>query len=156
MQEQILLYTQMIVSIVLVSLVGAILRALFKKLEDYIANRLPKDEAQKVNDFIDVIERLTEAAVQDSNSRIVSGLKQHNLFTRETGEAVKQAVIQDVIKNLGPLSEKASMMGPLENIIGHMVEKHVQNTKNQVNQTIANKPDQATPQTGHCARLLLP
>lgn len=105
------------------------------KIEEKVAELLPAEEAVKVNELLDVVERLTEAAVQDANSRIVIGLKQNNLFTKETADSVKQAVIQDVLSNLGPIQEQAiSLLGPLESIIGQLVEKYVLKSKDQVNQ----------------------
>lgn len=80
-----------------------------------------------------VIDQLAEFAVQDANSRVVLGLKANGKFTPEMGEKIKQEVIRDVIQNLGPLQEKAGdLIGPLENIIGHAIEKHVLATKPQM------------------------
>lgn len=107
------------------------------KIEGKVTELLPAEEAVKVNEILDVVERLTETAVQDANSRIVIGLKKSSLFTKETADSIKQAVIQDVLDNLGPLKEKSlSLLGPLENIIGQLVEKYVLKWKDQVTQLV--------------------
>lgn len=88
------------------------------------------EDAVKVNDFLDTVERLTNAAVQSTNALVVSGLKQSNLFTPETASAVKQSVIAEVLNNIGPLKDKGmELVGPLENIIGQLVEKNVVESK---------------------------
>jgi hypothetical protein len=108
-----------------------------QKLEDVVTAKFSPEKAMKINDFLDLVERLTEAAVQDANSRIVIGLKQKNLFTPETAASVKQAVINDVMNNLGPLKDKAQVnFGPLESIVGQLVEKYVLNGKNQINKMV--------------------
>nr|WP_245590454.1 hypothetical protein [Aneurinibacillus terranovensis] len=113
------------------------MRSAAKKLEDAVSKHTTPSIAAKVNPIIDTIERLTETAVQDANSRVVIGLKQHNLFTPETAEAIKQAVIEDVLKNLGPLKDEAAqLLGPIEGIVAQMVEKYVLRGKDQVNQLV--------------------
>lgn len=97
-----------------------------KKAEDKVTTLLPQEEALKVNDFLDAVDKLAEMAVLDANSRVVAGLKQQGLFTKETAESIKQAAVQDVLNNLGPLKEKAiGLIGPIENIVAQAIEKHV-------------------------------
>lgn len=115
--------------------------ALFRKgkgkIEDKASELLPQEDALKVNEILDVVERITEAAVQDANSRIIIGLKQNNLFTPETAASIKQAVIQDVLTNIGPLQEEAiALLGPIESIVGQLVEKYVLKGKDQVTQLV--------------------
>jgi hypothetical protein len=120
--------------------VSAVIHKGKAKTEDKAVELLPAEDAVKVNDILDVVERITESAVQDANSRIVIGLKKNNLFTKETADSIKQAVIQDVLTNLGPLQEKAiALLGPLENIIGQLVEKYVLEGKDQVTQLVQSR-----------------
>jgi hypothetical protein len=101
-----------------------------QKVESEVATIFPAEDAVKVNDFLDTVERLTNAAVQNANSLIVSGLKEKNLFTSDTANAVKQSVITEVLNNLGPLKDKGmELVGPLENIIGQLIEKYVVKSK---------------------------
>ena len=101
-----------------------------QKVEEKVSTILPTEDAVKVNDFLDTVERLTNAAVQSTNALVVSGLKQSNLFTPETASAVKQSVIAEVLKNLGPLKDKgAALVGPLENIIIQYIEQKVTEAK---------------------------
>lgn len=102
------------------------IRSGIKKAEDKVTTLLPQEEALKVNDFLDAVDKLAEMVVLDANSRVVSGLKQQGLFTKETAESIKQAAVQDVLNNLGPLKEKAvGLIGPIENIVAQAIEKHV-------------------------------
>jgi hypothetical protein len=120
-----------------------------QKIEDVVAKKLTPEQAMKVNDLLDLVEKLTEAAVQDANSRIVIGLKQKSLFTPETAASVKQAVIMDVLNNLGPLKEKVQeSFGPLETIVGHFIEKHVLNGKEQMTRIIKIEEPKANKETG--------
>jgi hypothetical protein len=97
-----------------------------KKVEEKVATYLPQDEALNVNDFLDTVERIAEMVVADTNQRIVSGLKAQGLFTPEVAASVKQAAVQDVMNNLGPLKEKAvGLIGPLERIVEQAIEKCV-------------------------------
>jgi hypothetical protein len=58
----------------------------------------------------------------------VSGLKAQGLFTPEVAASVKQAAVQDVLANLGPLKEKVAKLfdaWQLETIVGLAIEKYV-------------------------------
>jgi hypothetical protein len=49
-----------------------------------------------------------------------------SLFTPGFAVSVKQAAVQDVLANLGPLKEKAvGQIGPLERIVEQAIEKQV-------------------------------
>lgn len=115
-------------------------RAGFKKLEEIISLHLSTPDASKVNSFLEVLDRMTESVVQDANSRVVIGLKSQGLFTPEVAAAVKKTAVQDVIKNLGDLHQFGlDALGPLENIVGQFVEKHVLGYKSQVTKLTAHK-----------------
>ncbi|WCK56646.1 hypothetical protein PP175_12440 [Aneurinibacillus sp. Ricciae_BoGa-3] len=147
MQSIFLEFTQTIITAIMVGMVGVLVHSLLKKVESMVAAHSSPDMAAKVNAMLDTVERLTEAAVQDTNSRIVIGLKQKNLFTTETANAVKVSAINTVLENLGPLKDEAvALLGPIEGIVGQMVEKYVLKWKDQVNQTIINSAaDQTAP-----------
>lgn len=105
-----------------------LMRTGVKKAEEKVATLLPPEDALSVNDFLDTVERLAEMVVADTNQRIVSGLKAQGLFTPEVAASVKQAAVQDVMNNLGPLKEKAAKMfeaWQLETIVGLAIEKCV-------------------------------
>ncbi|GIM47055.1 hypothetical protein DNHGIG_26040 [Collibacillus ludicampi] len=102
------------------------LRGGVKKIEEKIAPYIPPDAEPSVNDILDTVERIAEMVVADTNQRIVSGLKAQGLFTPEVAASVKQAAVQEVLANLGPLKEKAvGLIGPLERIVEQAIEKHV-------------------------------
>jgi hypothetical protein len=137
MQTVFLAYVQTIVTAVLVGMVGILIRSMFNKVESIVATHAAPDAATKVNAMLDTVERLTEAKVKDINSRIVIGLKQNNLFTKETADSIKEAAVKSVVENLGPLKDEAvSLLGPIEGIVGQMVEKYVMKGKEQINQIV--------------------
>ncbi|WCK55446.1 hypothetical protein PP175_05705 [Aneurinibacillus sp. Ricciae_BoGa-3] len=143
MQTVFLGYAQTIITAVLVGMVGILIRSLFNKVESIVAAHTTPDVATKVNGMLDTVERLTEAVVQDLNSRIVIGLKQSSLFTKETADSIKEAAVKSVVENLGPLKDEAiSLLGPIEDIVGQMVEKYVMKGKDQVNQIVGTAPVQ--------------
>jgi hypothetical protein len=101
-------------------------------VESSFATILPQEDVVKVNDVLDAIDSMAEAAVNDFGNQIVNGLKANNLFTTETAASVKQAAVTQVLKNLGPLQEKAvGLIGPLQDIVGQYIEKHVNLAKAQ-------------------------
>lgn len=141
MKQELSSYIGMYLTTIVFSVIGGVSTMIihngFKRLEGWMSQHLSPTDAAKVNEMLRVIDQLTEFAVQDANSRVVLRLKTNGKFTPEMGEEIKQAVIQDVIKNLGPLREKAGdLVGPLENIIGHAIEKHVLAAKPQMRMLI--------------------
>lgn len=103
-----------------------VIRRGIRKTEEKVRQLFSQEEALKVNEFLETVDKLAELSVQDANSRIVLHLKQEGLFTKETAESVKQAVVQAVLQNLGPLKDKMDgLIGPIDAIVAQAVEKHV-------------------------------
>ena len=115
----------------------ALIHASLKRIEGWVSEHVASTSANKINDLLNVIDSLAESAVQDANSRIVVSLKANQLFTKQTAVSVKQAVVQDVIKQLGTLgSDTAQLIGPLEQIVSQKVEKQVFTAKDTVNRLV--------------------
>ncbi|UOF88603.1 hypothetical protein LSG31_11610 [Fodinisporobacter ferrooxydans] len=146
--SQLGVYISMIVLYLLAAIALRVIHSGIKRIETWATNHMSQQDAVKVNDLLDMIDHLAETAVQDANSRMVIDLKSHDLFTKATADSVKQAVVADVMKNLGPLQDKAiTSLGPLESIISQAVEKYVLHHKPLVNQYVQNAKGKSTDTT---------
>ena len=108
--------------------VGTILLALVSwataEIVRWIKERTKGARAERLTELMGHLESAIDATVSTAQETVVKGLKNDGKFTKEEAAAVKQAVMDSVMRQAGPIVQEISDMGVTE--IGEVLHNRVE------------------------------